>query len=52
MGDDVNDEPAFARAGAGSVSVRIAPVGTPSGAQFRLGAQSQINALLSHLLSL
>ena len=52
VGDDVNDEPAFARAGAGSVSVRIAPVGTPSGAQFRLGAQSQINALLSHLLSL
>ena len=52
VGDDVNDEPAFARAGAGCVSVRIAPAGTPSFAQFRLGAQSQINALLSHLLSL
>ena len=52
VGDDVNDEPAFARAGAGGVSVRIAPVGTPSCAHFRLGAQSQVNALLSHLLSL
>jgi trehalose 6-phosphate phosphatase len=52
VGDDVNDEPAFARAGARCVSVRIAPVGIPSCAHFRLGAQSQVNALLSYLLSL
>ena len=52
VGDDVNDEPAFARAGAGCVSVRIAPVDTSSCARFRLGAQSQVNALLSQLLSL
>ena len=52
VGDDVNDEPAFARAGAGCVSVRIGPLGTPSCARFRLGAQSQVNTLLSQLLRL
>ena len=52
VGDDTNDEPAFAAAPAGSVSVRIGPLGTATLAQFRLGCQSQMDRLLSQLLRL
>ena len=52
VGDDANDEPAFANAPQGSVSVRIGAQHTPTVAAFRLAAQSQVNVLLSMLLAL
>lgn len=52
IGDDTNDEPAFARAPPSSVSVRIAPAGTPTCARFGLPHQGHVNALLDLLLTL
>jgi trehalose 6-phosphate phosphatase len=52
LGDDVNDEPAFAKAPAGSVSVRIGPLSMSTQARFRLSSQTQVDRLLSILLSI
>lgn len=52
IGDDVNDESAFDKAPAGSVTVRIGPAGTPTQARFRLSSQSQIDRVLTMLLAL
>lgn len=52
IGDDTNDEPAFARAPPSSVSVRIAPAGTPTCARFSLPDQGRVDALLDLLLTL
>ena len=52
IGDDANDEPAFANAPEGSVCVRIGAEGTPTAAGFRLDAQPQVSVLLSMLLAL
>ncbi len=52
MGDDDNDEPAFAKAPPGSVSVRIGPNHTSTKAGFRLRHQSQVDSLLCTLLDL
>lgn len=52
VGDDVNDESAFGKAPAGSVTVRIAPVQVPTQARFRLSSQAQVDRLLSMLLAL
>lgn len=52
VGDDVNDECAFAKAPSGSVSVRIGTPQTPTLAQFRLSLQAQIDVLLGVLLGL
>ena len=52
IGDDVNDEPAFAKAPEGSVCVRIGAPDTPTAAEFRLDAQPQVSVLLSMLLAL
>lgn len=52
VGDDVNDESAFVKAPRGSVSVRIAPGSTPTGARFRLAHQSLVDPLLALLLGL
>ncbi len=52
VGDDANDEPAFAKAPEGSVCVRIGAQDTPTVAGFRLEAQPQVSVLLSMLLAL
>ena len=52
VGDDVNDEMAFEKAPAGSVTVRIGPPQVPTMARFRLSSQNQVNRLLSILLAL
>jgi trehalose 6-phosphate phosphatase len=52
VGDDTNDEAAFAKAPPGSVSMRIGPDGTPSRAAFQLPSQTQVDALLDVLLAL
>lgn len=52
VGDDTNDEPAFANATEGSVCVRIGATDTPTLAEFRLEAQPQLSVLLSMLLAL
>lgn len=52
LGDDSNDEPAFAAAPPGSVSVRIGAAGRPTAAQYRLEHQNEVNALLDLLLRL
>ena len=52
IGDDANDEPAFANAPEGSVCVRIGAHDTPTVAGFRLEAQAQVSVLLSMLLAL
>ena len=52
VGDDVNDECAFDKAPAGSVTVRIGPTQVPTRARFRLSFQSQVDRLLSMLLAL
>ena len=52
VGDDVNDEPAFAKAPPGSVTVRIAPSAVKTQARFRLRGQQQIDRLLCLLLQL
>ena len=52
VGDDVNDECAFAKAPPGSVTVRVGPLDTSSGAQFRLSAQGRVDELLTMLLAL
>ena len=52
IGDDANDEPAFANAPQGSVCVRIGARDTPTIAGFRLEAQPQVSVLLSMLLAL
>ena len=52
VGDDVNDECAFDKAPAGSVTVRIGPPQVPTSARFRLSFQSQVDRLLSMLLAL
>lgn len=52
IGDDVNDEPAFANAPEGSVCVRIGAQDTPTLAGFRLESQPQVSVLLSMLLAL
>lgn len=52
IGDDSNDEPAFARAPPSSVSVRIGPAGTPTCARFSLPHQGHVDALLDLLLTL
>ena len=52
VGDDNNDEAAFACAPNGSVSVRIGPGDTPTQARFRLASQHQVQPLLARLLCL
>lgn len=52
IGDDANDEPAFANAPDGSVCVRIGAADTPTLAGFRLEAQPQVSVLLAMLLAL
>ena len=52
MGDDANDEPAFAKAPPDCVSIRIAPAGTPTRARFRLTEQTQVETLLRTLVQL
>ena len=52
VGDDVNDEAAFEKAPAGSVTVRIGPAQEATRARFRLSAQSQVDRLLAILLAL
>lgn len=52
VGDDVNDESAFDKAPAGSVTVRIAASKVPTRARFKLSSQSQVDRLLSTLLAL
>lgn len=52
IGDDTNDEPAFFKAPPDAVSVRIGPVATPTRARFRLPRQSEVDDVLSMLLSL
>ena len=52
IGDDANDEPAFEKAPTACVTIRIAPVGTPTRAQHRISSQSRVDALLRFLLSL
>ena len=52
IGDDENDEPAFIKAPAGSVSVRIGSPGNPTKARFRLASQRLVNPLLDVLLGL
>ena len=52
VGDDANDEPAFANAPEGSVCVRIGAPDTRTVAGFRLEAQPQVSVLLSMLLAL
>jgi trehalose 6-phosphate phosphatase len=52
IGDDANDEPAFAKAPAGSVSVRVG-VGLPtSAAMYTLAQQGEVDVLLDALLRL
>lgn len=46
VGDDDNDEAAFAKCPADSVSVRIGPRQTPTRARFRMTSQSQMALLL------
>jgi trehalose 6-phosphate phosphatase len=50
IGDGVNDEDAFAKAPAGSVSVRVGPSEEPTLADFHLPAQWQVDGVLSLLL--
>ena len=50
VGDGVSDEDAFAKAPAGSVSVRVGPGEEPTQADFRLPAQWQVDGVLSLLL--
>lgn len=52
VGDDTNDEPAFAKAPQPSVSVRIAAASTPTRARFTLQSQRSVDALLDLLLTL
>lgn len=52
VGDDVNDESAFDKAPADSVTVRIAASKVPTRARFRLSSQSQVDRLLCMLLAL
>lgn len=52
VGDDSNDEVAFACAPRGSVSIRIGPRTTPTQARFRLESQQQMEPLLARLLQL
>lgn len=52
MGDDVNDEVAFEKAPAGSVTVRIGSKQVATQAKFRLSAQSQVDRVLTTLLTL
>ena len=52
VGDDENDEAAFAKAPKQAVTVRIGPPGVYSRARFRLSGQYQISALLTILLNL
>ncbi len=52
IGDDINDESAFAKAPSGSVTVRIGNSQTPTSARFTLPSQLQINRLLATLLVL
>ena len=50
VGDDRNDEAAFAKAPAGSVTVRVGPRGAlPSAARFSLPTQAGVGRLLRHL---
>ena len=50
VGDDDNDEPAFAMAPELAVTVRIAPAQTNSRAKFRLDSQHQVDLLLEFFL--
>ena len=52
IGDDANDEPAFIKAPAGSVSIRIGSWAVATQARFRLSRQSQVDTLLHLLLAL
>ena len=52
VGDDVNDESAFYKAPAGSVTVRIGPSEVPTQARFRLSSQAHVGRLLTMLLAL
>jgi trehalose 6-phosphate phosphatase len=52
VGDDTNDEPAFAKAPMGSVTVRIGEIIQPTSARFSLASQERLNPLLDLLLRL
>ena len=52
VGDDANDEPAFARVPAGSVGVRIGAEDAPTAAAYHLEEQRQVGVLLSMLLAM
>jgi trehalose 6-phosphate phosphatase len=52
VGDDNNDEPAFAKAPTGSVTVRIGETIHPTSARFSLTSQERLNPLLDLLLRL
>lgn len=52
MGDDINDECAFVKAPAESVTVRVGPSQIPMLAQFKLPSQLQVNQLLMMLVKL
>ena len=52
IGDDANDEPAFEKAPTGCVTIRIAPLATPTRARLRISSQTRVDALLRILLSL
>jgi trehalose-phosphatase len=52
IGDDANDEPAFAKAPAGSVSVRVGAGALNSAAMYTLARQAEVEAVLDVLLAL
>jgi trehalose 6-phosphate phosphatase len=52
IGDDANDEPAFAKAPAGSVSVRVGSGPPTSAAMYTLAQQSEVDVMLDALLRL
>jgi trehalose 6-phosphate phosphatase len=52
IGDDINDEPAFAKAPTSSVTVRIGPADTLTAARFSMASPLHLNQLLDVLLDL
>jgi trehalose 6-phosphate phosphatase len=52
IGDDINDEPAFEKAPASALTVRIGPADTLTAARFSMASQLQLNKLLDVLLDL
>ena len=52
LGDDVNDEPVFARAAPGWLTVKVGPDERPSQAMYRLNGPEEIEGLLERILAL